>query len=117
MPSKIRRLLPYVVFALLIVGYFVVTIELERFNPPADIDQNKCPLGRPNDPINTPRPNSGTVKVIRLTNAGEFVDRCEFTDALDELIWDLPRGRFGPRVKPGATTLPKFTVLYIHVER
>src|SRR5262249_53519058 len=51
----------------------------------------------------------------RLTNAGAFVKRCEFTDALDELIWDrLPEGAFGPPRKPDAESLPRFTVLYVH---
>ena len=62
-----------------------------------------------------PRPNH-SIKIIRLTNSGEFVDRCELTNALYELNWDRerPAYSFGVEVKAEAPKLPKLTVLYIH---
>jgi hypothetical protein len=113
--SRWHHTVPYALFALFFICYFIAPIQLDGFYPPADPDQNKCPPGRPNDPIRTPRPNSGIVKVIRLTNAGAFVNRCEFTDALYELVWDrLPKGAFGPPRIPDAKSLARFTVLYVH---
>src|SRR5215831_17057375 len=110
-----RQAMPYLLFAILVICYFIVPIALEGLNDAADPNQNKCPPGSPNDPIKTPRPNSGVVKVIRLTNAGAFVKRCEYTDAMYELVWDrLPRGTFGPPRKPDAKSLPRFTILYVH---
>jgi hypothetical protein len=110
-----QAIMPYVLFAIFFICYFIMPIQLDAFYPPADPNQNKCPPGSPNDPIHTPRPNSGIVKVIRLTNGGAFVNRCEFTDALDELVWDrLPKGAFGPPRKPDAKSLPRFTVLFVH---
>jgi hypothetical protein len=51
-----------------------------------------------------------------LTNAGEFVDRCELTNALYELNWDRERPKisFGATIKEGARSLPKLAVLYVH---
>ena len=84
------------------------------------------------DPSLTPeRPNTGAVKIIQLTNQGEFVDRCQFTDALYELVWDRPscndqrpktkefrnRGECddrGPKVKENAVEQPKLIVLFVH---
>src|SRR5215813_14939698 len=71
--------------------YFAFPWFMDRFDLPAFDPQNKCPPGakRPDnkpDPITKDRPNPGEVYVIRLTNSGQFVDRCELTDALDELI-------------------------------
>jgi hypothetical protein len=66
---------------------------------------------------NTPRPNSGVTKVIRLNKLGEFEDRCELTDALNELAWDVgPRAASGMQIPryPGAMSRPKLVVLYIH---
>jgi hypothetical protein len=100
---------------LLIIAYFAAPVLLEAFAPPADPEQNKCLPGSPNDPIRIARPNSGIVKIIRLTNSGEFVRRCDFTDALYELVWDrMPPQAFGPPAKPGVKSLPRFTVLYVH---
>ena len=83
----------------------------------ADLSQNKCNDRGPSqhNPLNVARP-SNAVKVIRLTNSGEFVDRCEFTDALFELNWDIPRqpGDLLPPRLEGAQSLPKLIVLYIH---
>ncbi len=80
--------------------------------------QYKCDReGKPDDPRIVPRPTSGVVKVIRLNDLGEFVQRCEFTDALYELNWDRERHSlydFNVAIKPGAVPLPKFVVLYLH---
>ena len=82
---------------------------------PPDDSQNKCPEGRVNDPRYSLRPaHAGNVIKIRLTNAGEFVDRCELTDALYDLNWDLPKGYFGTTAKSDAVSMPKLVVLYIH---
>jgi hypothetical protein len=106
-----------VLYALLMIFtcWLILPFGFDAFTPSPDLDQNKCPLGRANDPIRTPRPNSGVVKIIRLTNDGAFVNRCEFTDALYELVWDrMPQGAFGPPRKTDATSHPRFTVLYVH---
>lgn len=106
---------PYTILGFFFVCYFIAPIQLDALFPSADVSQNKCPLERANDPIKTSRPNSGIVKVISLTNAGAFVDRCQYTDALYELVWDrLPIGAFGPPRKADAKTLPRFTILYVH---
>jgi hypothetical protein len=50
---------------------------------------NECKSGLPNDPdkIWPPKPRvSGTVKIISLTDSGEFADRCELTAALTEIV-------------------------------
>jgi hypothetical protein len=110
-----HKAIPYMLIPILLICYFVVPVGLEALDAPADPNQNKCLPGSPNDPIQTPRPNSGVVKLIRLTNAGAFVNRCEFTDALDELVWDrLPKGAFGPPRILDAKSLPRFTILYVH---
>jgi hypothetical protein len=56
------------------------------------------------------------LKVIHLTNSGEFVDRCELTNVLYELNWNRPRPdkSFGATVGPGAISQPKLVLLYIH---
>lgn len=84
---------------------------------PRDNDQNKCPEGSKNDPKKIDRPaHDGKVVTINLTNSGEFVRRCDLTDALFDLNWDLPKRphEVRPRVKPDAKPLPKLTVLYVH---
>src|SRR5262245_39533911 len=76
-----------------VVLYFAFPSFMDRLDLPAFKFQHKCPEGaeRPDgktDPKYMERPNSGRVVVIRLTNSGQFVDRCELTDALDELVGD-----------------------------
>jgi hypothetical protein len=74
--------------------------------------QNKCTKTDDEDPSNWSRPTSGQVKNIALTNQGEFVDRCQFTDVLDELIWDGP---FPPRLNiNNSISRPKLVVLFVH---
>src|SRR5262249_10096600 len=98
--------------------YFAFPWFMDRFDLPAFEPQNKCPPdairpgGKP-DPIKKIRPNPGEVYVIRLTNSGQFVDRCELTDALDELIGDQKLS-FGPPWRKGAKDLPRLTLLYVH---
>jgi hypothetical protein len=89
---------------------------------PADENQHQCVAkGQRTDPMNIPRPGYvGKVLKIRLTDDGEFVDRCELSDVLFELNWDWNNPEFArsqprPPVIPGAPKyLPKFVVLYIH---
>src|SRR5262245_21648638 len=66
------------------------------------------------DPDYTPRPTPGAVRIIRLSNDGFFVNRCELTDALYELDWEKRDPDDLPHRKPGAVPLPRLTVLYVH---
>lgn len=100
------------------LGFLVAPIWLNRKELPPGKSQNKCVKHKTdpdNDPRLIPRPDE-TIKIIRLTNSGEFVDRCELTNALYELNWDreLPPGSFGAIRRQGASKLPKLAVLYIH---
>ena len=100
------------------VGFLLAPLYFNRGELPPGRPQNKCTkhLTDPiNDPRNIPRPDD-SIKIIRLTNSGEFADRCDFTNALYELNWDRsrPEGSFGAKVKPGAQHLPKLVILYIH---
>jgi hypothetical protein len=96
---------------------WLVPYAAAYLDDPADEHQNRCdPQGRP-DPVKLDRPGHlGEVLKIRLTDAGEFVDRCELTDVLFELNWDSPPhpDEVRPNASPGAKRLPKFVVLYIH---
>jgi hypothetical protein len=65
------------------------------------------------DPRKVARPTE-KIKIIRLTNAGEFVDRCEFTDALYELNWDRKFPTDYRRPTPIAESKPKLVLLYVH---
>jgi hypothetical protein len=67
------------------------------------------------DRKDTPRPTS-SLKIIRLTRLGEFVDRCELSDVLYELNWGrhLPLGVRGATFDLATPKLPKLAVLYIH---
>ncbi len=89
--------------AIVLLGIFVTYFAANEYqaslSPPADPDQYECHPG-PNDPKHLSRPSpSPVVKVIRLTDSGELVRRCEWTDALYELT----------RVKQ-----EKVVVLYVH---
>ena len=69
--------------------------------------------GNRKDPAYNIRP-SNQLKIIRFTNTGAFVDRCEYTDALDEdLLFDAPEHP-GFEVRPGTEGLPKLILLYVH---
>jgi len=112
--KRMRQLLPHLILPALLICYFTLPIAIETFNRPADINQNECLAGSENDPDLIPRPNSGEVRIIRLTNAGEFVRRCDYTDVLYELVWDRLPAEVSPPKKPGAKSLPRFTVMYVH---
>jgi hypothetical protein len=109
---------------LLILVAIFATEFIDASDATADASQNKCTRHDHTDPAYVPRPTSGSVKVIRLSNQGEFIDRCEFTDVLDELVWDHPsadcaqitQNCFNSRVtiKPSAISKPKLIILYIH---
>lgn len=107
--------------------YHFSPLFFNRAELPAGHPQNKCNkhiTDPEHDPARLPRPTT-ELKVIRLTNSGEFVDRCELTDVLDELIWDrkIQKTQKGPReyVEPNLNRIPdavegvqKLVVLYIH---
>ncbi len=99
------------------MAFFLAPLFFNRHELSPGKDQNKCTkrTDPANDPRCVPRP-SDTLKIIRVTNSGEFVDRCELTDALYELNWDrpVPAKSFGARVKEDAKKLPKLTILYVH---
>ncbi|MDI3560193.1 hypothetical protein [Bradyrhizobium sp. Arg816] len=109
--------------ALLILVPVLATEFINASDATAGI-QNKCTKHDETDPALVARPTSGVVKVIRLSNQGEFIDRCELTDVLDELVWDHPDARCAPAaencfnskvtIKPDAVSKPKLIVLYIH---
>jgi hypothetical protein len=102
----------------LILLTWLVPYAVTAFDEPADRLQNKCGKeGRSDDPRRIERPGHlGKVLRIRLTDNGEFIDRCELTDVLYELNWDSPEhpGEFRPRRRLEVKPLPKFVVLYIH---
>jgi hypothetical protein len=109
-----------IIFALVstFFGFFLAPLWLNRNELPPGASQNKClkHITDPrNDPRSIPRPDN-SIKVIRLTNSGEFVDRCELTNVLYELNWDrdTPENSFGAIKITGAPKLPKLTVLYVH---
>jgi hypothetical protein len=101
-----------------LLGFLLAPMWLNRNDLPPGLSQNKC-MKHITDPTNDPRkihrPNE-SIKIIRLTNSGEFVERCELTNALYELNWDrtIPSGSFGANKNPEAKKLPKLAVLYIH---
>ena len=105
-------------FVLIFLAFLYAPLLFNISDPVAGRPQNKCEKHF-TDPIHDPRtfarPNDD-LKVIRLTNSGEFADRCDLTNALYELNWDRPRPptSFGVKVKPGASHLPKLVLLYIH---
>lgn len=100
-----------------LIGLSVASVLLATVDPskqPPDPSQWKCvPRGGARDPNTVLRPEGG-VKIIELTNAGEFADRCQATEAWDDLVCDQPRGRYQPMCKAGATDKPKLTLLYVH---
>lgn len=127
------------IFAAVFLVAAIVTEFTDESRLARDNHQNKCTFLKRDpearlDPTLTPeRPNTNVVKVIRLTNQGEFVDRCELTDALNEMVWDrrppscrdkrpehedlIRRGECderGPTVKADAVEKPKLIVLFVH---
>jgi hypothetical protein len=116
--SLIRRNKTLKLLIVLFVAFLFAPLFFNSAEPVAGRPQNKCDAGR-TDPTHDPRlierPNDD-IKVIRLTNSGEFANRCELTNALYELDWDRPRpaNSFGAHRKPNAVVLPKLVVLYVH---
>lgn len=88
-----------------------------RLEGEPDKSQNKCnpELNGIRDPRLIPRPDD-SLKIIRLTNSGEFVSRCELTNALYEVNWDrkFPEEARMPVKQEGAVSQPKLVLLYIH---
>ena len=121
MISLVRWLSRNVIAILLVFGFAgfqTAPLWFNRNEPLAGVSQNKCNkhiTDPAHDPRRIPRPDDG-IKIINLTNSGEFADRCELTNALYELNWDRPRlpGIYGATVKPGAEHKPKLVVMYIH---
>src|SRR5262245_19600807 len=118
MLNVLRRNLLSILIVICVAAFFFAPLWLDRHDPTPGEPQNKCDkhLTDPDhDPRRICRPNS-EIKIIRLTNSGEFADRCELTNALYELNWNRtrPAGSFGVYVCPDARPLPKLAVLYIH---
>lgn len=117
-----RHPLLVLVLSLSIACYLFVPQAIDSLGPAADQSQNRCQPKQhppsperddPGNPDGRDRPNPGAVKVIQLTNEGSFVNRCQLTDALYEINWDVPK-LYGPRAKDGAKNLPRLIVLYVH---
>jgi hypothetical protein len=113
-----RRHKFFTVISCLILLMWLLPLGAAYLDDPPDELQNKCGKeGRADDPRRIDRPGHlGSVLKVRLSDNGSFVDRCEFTDILYELNWDLPKhhNEFRPQLKPNAISLPKLVILYIH---
>lgn len=104
-----------VVFVCLI-AYRFASQTIDTVQP--DVAQYKCQPGAGRrDPSSREimRPE-GVVWVIRLTDNGEYVDRCELTEVLYDLACDEQPSTRGSqrRCRPEAVGLPKLTLLYVH---
>ena len=115
--SKVASYLSVVgVIFVCIIAYKFATRTIDANYP--DRAQYKCqPEGdrrNPSDPSIT-RPE-GVIRVIRLTDNGEFVDRCELTEALYDLACDEDPSIYGSRrvCRKESVGLPKLTLLYVH---
>lgn len=114
--SFVRRHVFAVGLLVLFIASYLSPLLFDRHDFPPGEPQNKCDKeGRNDDPRHIIRPND-KIKVIRLTNSGEFVDRCDLANVLYELNWDrpLPPGSFGADFDVAAKKLPKLAVMYIH---
>jgi hypothetical protein len=104
------------VLILLIAVYFVRPAYIYATSRP-DVDQSKCEEGSSTDKRHVKRSGKSDVKVIEVGDLGQFIDRCQYTDAMFELNWDrqlYPPYDFNVDVEDGAVPKPKFVVLYIH---
>jgi hypothetical protein len=125
MKRVLLRLIVVLLCVVVAIYSIVFSTEFLDASPlQADI-QNKCTKHGKDDPSFVPRPSSGRTVVVHLTNEGEFADRCEFTDALDEIVWDhcadpvraaSEQKCFNEQLipKPDAVSKPKLIVLYTH---
>ncbi len=104
------------VIFLLIIAYKGLSNTIDSADP--DPAQYKC---QPSDGRHDPswrdrsRPQGG-VRLIHLTNSGEFIDRCELTEVLYDLSCDQPAGPYPGNngCRQDLAHLPKLTLLYIH---
>jgi len=101
---------------IIIAGYLFAPVYFDRNQLPASEEQWHCKSdGSFGNPRLTMRPTS-SLKIIRLTNLGEFVERCELADVLYELNWgrDDQIGHSPAEYDHSAPKLPKLAVVYIH---
>lgn len=81
-----RRILLFALLALA-AWYVVLPSVYGRFRTLADRSPRECRAGSPGDPAGKTYPSaSPIVKVLQLTDSGELVDRCRWTDTLYELV-------------------------------
>jgi hypothetical protein len=117
-----HKCLSFIVSFVVVVTLLIwlVPYVTARIDDPADENQNQCiPQGQRTNPSSITRPGYvGKVLKIRLTDDGEFIDRCEFSDVLYELNWDWQNPQYlanpRPPINPSAKSLPKFVLLYSH---
>ena len=109
-----------IAIVVIVIGYLSVPVYLDYSSPAADPKQYKCqPDERLQQLRRTTRPRQGpVVMTVRLTDDGQFVNRCESTDAFYELNWNHPQSDVASEnvaVDPTADpNLPKFVVIYVH---
>jgi hypothetical protein len=106
------------VLFLIVFAYLAGPSLLDSMDSPPDGHQNRCTANLDHhvpDPEAYERPTE-KVHVIRLTNSGEFVDRCDLTDALNDINWDDESAHWYPlpRTQSANPGLPKLVVLYVH---
>lgn len=114
--SFIRRQKLSIALLIIISGYLWAPVFFDRNQLPPSAEQWHCRADSAfGNPRKTKRPTS-SLKIIRLTNLGEFVERCELADVLYELNWgrDDQIGHSPVDYDPSAPKLPKLAVLYIH---
>lgn len=89
-----------------LIFYFATPTILHSIRLTPDVNQYKClPRNGAIDPDSLSRPsNPPVIKTIQLTDDGELVDRCQWTDALNELA----------KKRPDHAPQSTITVLYIH---
>ncbi|MGJ0513986.1 hypothetical protein [Methylocystis sp.] len=99
----------------IVAAYVAYPTLSDHFSAQPDRYQNKCTAHITHarqDPYFTPRPTE-KINIVKLTNSGEFVDRCELTDALADIGWDSSLSWL-PRSDKARAGLPKLVVLYVH---
>lgn len=114
--SFIRRQWLSLALLFIIAGYLIGPVSFDRHQLPASDQQWHCKADGPfGNPRLTIRPTS-SLKIIRLTNLGEFAERCELADVLYELNWGRADqiGHAPAEYDHSAPKLPKLAVLYIH---